>query len=75
MVDIVFESSFGTFGLTREMSSEVRFDSFLSDGFIIAIVVNSPEKKLAKRTSVHCIEPNTYSMCGLIERTVYEYTR
>ena len=32
--------------------TEVRFASFLSDGFITAIVVNPPEMKLAKRTSV-----------------------
>ena len=32
--------------------TEVRFASFLSGGFITAIVVNQPEKKLAKRTSV-----------------------
>ena len=32
----------------------VRFASFLSGGFITAIVVNRPERKLAKRTSVHC---------------------
>ena len=31
----------------------MRFASFLSGGFITAIVVNSP---LAKRTSVHCDE-------------------
>ena len=31
---------------------DVRFASFLSGGFITAIVVNPPEKKLAKRTSV-----------------------
>ena len=30
----------------------MRFASFLSGGFITAIVVNPPEKKLAKRTSV-----------------------
>ena len=29
--------------------------SFLSGGFITAIVVNPPERKLAKRTSVHYI--------------------
>ena len=34
--------------------TEVRFASFLSGGFITAIVVNPPEKKVAKRTSVHC---------------------
>jgi hypothetical protein len=32
----------------------VRFASFLSSGFITPIVVNPPERKLAKRTSV-CI--------------------
>ena len=34
--------------------TEVRFASFLSGGCITAIVVNSPESKLTKRTSVHC---------------------
>ena len=29
------------------------FSSFFSGGFITAIVVNPPERKLAKRTSVH----------------------
>ena len=33
--------------------TEVRFASFLSGGFITAIVVNPPKWKLAKRTSVH----------------------
>ena len=33
--------------------TEVRFFSFFSGGFITAIV-NSPERKLAKRTSVQC---------------------
>ena len=33
--------------------TEVRFASFLSSGFITAIVVNPPERKLAKHTSVH----------------------
>ena len=33
--------------------TEVRFASLLSSGFITAIVVNLPEKKLGKRTSVH----------------------
>ena len=36
-----------------DQSTEVRFASFLSGGFITAIVVNPPESKLAKRTSVH----------------------
>ena len=30
--------------------TEVRFASFLSGGFITALVVNPPERKLAKRT-------------------------
>ena len=39
----------------------MRFASLLSGGFITAIVqaaivVNLPEKKLAKRTSVHCTD-------------------
>ena len=34
--------------------TEVRFASFLSGEFITVIVVNPPERKLAKRTSVHC---------------------
>ena len=34
--------------------TEVRFSSLFSGGFITAIVVNPPERKLAKRTSVHC---------------------
>ena len=34
--------------------TEMRFASFLSGGFITAIVVNPPERKLAKRTSVQC---------------------
>jgi hypothetical protein len=33
----------------------VHFASLPSGGFINAIVVNSPERKLAKRTSVHCL--------------------
>ena len=35
-------------------TTEVHFDSFLSCGFITAIVVNPPESKLAKHTFVHC---------------------
>ena len=33
----------------------MHFASFLSGGFITAIVVNLPERKPAKRTSVHWI--------------------
>ena len=34
--------------------TEVRFAGFFSGGFITAIVVNPPERKLAKRISVYC---------------------
>ena len=34
-------------------STEVRFASFLSGGFTAIGVMNLPEKKLEKRTSVH----------------------
>ena len=36
--------------------TEVRFVSFLSGGFMPAIVVNPPERKLAKRTFLHWVE-------------------
>ena len=34
--------------------TDVRFASLLYGGFITAIVINPPESKLAKRTSVRC---------------------
>ena len=37
---------------TASHSTEVRFARFFSGGFITVIVVNPPERKLAKRTSV-----------------------
>ena len=40
--------------MRSKQCTEVRFASFLSSGFIIAIVVNPPERKLAKYTSVQC---------------------
>ena len=39
----------------------MRFASFLSGGFITAIVVNPPERKLAKRISVHCAMQVSYN--------------
>ena len=36
------------------MHTEVRFASFLSGGFTTMAVMNPPEKKLEKRTSVQC---------------------
>ena len=35
--------------------TEVRFANFFSGGFITVIEVNPPERKLAKRTTVHCM--------------------
>ena len=40
--------------VTVDHCTEVRFASLFSGGFITAIVVNPPERKLAKRTSVQC---------------------
>ena len=42
--------------------TEVRFASFLSGGFITVIAVNLPERRLAKRTFVHCPELIFYIM-------------
>ena len=41
--------------LSATQYTEVRFPSLLSDGFITAIVVNPPERKLAKHTSVQLL--------------------
>ena len=40
--------------------TEVRFASFLSGGFITAIIVNPLERKLAKRTSVQWFDVLMY---------------
>jgi hypothetical protein len=40
--------------------TEVHFASFLSGGFNTATVVNPPERKLAKRTSVQWFKNATY---------------
>ena len=40
--------------LRTEQCTEVRFASLLSGGFTTMAVINPPEKKLAKRTSVRC---------------------
>ena len=34
----------------------MRFVNFFSGGFITATIVNQPERKLAKRTSVQCVD-------------------
>ena len=36
--------------------TEVRFASFFSGGFTTMTVLNPPERKLAKRTTVHWVE-------------------
>ena len=41
---------------TPKTGVEMSFASFFSGGFITAIVVNLPERKPAKRTSVQCGE-------------------
>ena len=46
--------------------TEVRYVSFLSDGFITGIVVNSPERKLLKRTYVHYLGRNHLPKLSLI---------
>jgi hypothetical protein len=38
--------------------TEVRFARFLSGGFTNMAVINPPESKLVKRTSVHCGDSN-----------------
>ena len=43
--------------------SEVRFTSFLSGGFTTMAVRNPPEKKLEKRTFVHCV---AYLCAGVV---------
>ena len=45
--------------------TEVFFASFLSGEFITAIVVNPPERKLPKRTSVECIIPTPIELFSL----------
>ena len=40
--------------LNHTVHTEVRFASFLSGGFTTMAVINPPESKLAKRTSVQC---------------------
>ena len=59
-LSLMFATCFPT-SLEQEQCTEVRFASFLSGGFITAIVVNPLERKLAKRTSVQCLEKVTNS--------------
>ena len=48
--------------------TEVRFASFLSGGFTTMAVINPSERKMAKRTSVHCTKnkPNVRQNSALL---------
>ena len=39
---------------STQQYKKVRFASFFSGGFTTMAVIDPPERKLAKRTSVHC---------------------
>ena len=52
--------------------TEVRFAIFLSSGFITAIVVNPPERKLAKRTSVQCWGSTYLFSCSMYVTNIYD---
>ena len=49
LVQVLFDS------FKMKQCTEVRFANFLSVGFITAILVNLPERKLAKHTSVQWV--------------------
>ena len=51
------------------MHTEIRFASFLSGGFITAIVVNTTEKKLVKRTTVEWLIFGFFHCMNLIHKS------
>ena len=51
--------------------TEVRFASFFSGGFISVIVVNPPERRLAKRTFVDWINSNAMQQSNRQRQTLY----
>ena len=53
----MFASSVKKHFFTKQCT-EVRFVSFFSGGFTTMAVMNTPERKLSKRTSVHCLDVN-----------------
>ena len=55
-----------------QQCTEVHFVSLLSGGFITAIVVNPPERKLVKRTSVHCTHNIEFLITPLSLLKVYK---
>ena len=54
--------------------TELRFASFLSHGFATKAVINPPERKLAKRTSVHCTGKDLEYQCfEIFEEVVHNF--
>ena len=54
--------------------SEVHFTSFVSGGFITTIVVNPPERKLAKGTFVHCRSLNILENHVIVNKKIESIT-
>ena len=53
--------------------TEVRFASFLSGRFIVMTVINPPEKKLAKQTSVQCTEDQILYLFCFVYKNIKEH--
>ena len=51
--------------------TEVHFASFLSGGFNTATVVNPPERKLAKRTSVQWTDHSQIANLGILTLSLH----
>ena len=75
MIQVALLFEFPTFDFNLELTlvhTEVRFASFLSGKFITLIVVNPPEKKLAKRRMISypdiIISPNPEVKDSVIPR-------
>ena len=75
MIQVALLFEFPTFDFNLELTlvhTEVRFSSFLSGKFITLIVVNPPEKKLAKRRMISypdiIISPNPEVKDSVIPR-------
>ena len=62
-----------SYNVTTKQFTEVRFACFLSGGFITATIVNPPERKLAKGTSVQRPKwpRNRNHVCTTKSRTGY----
>ena len=55
-VGILLEKQLNSAQSSNAHFTEVRFASFISGGFTIIAVINPPERKLAKHTSVHWLQ-------------------